>query len=123
MFLSDVSIRRPVLATVFSLLLVVFGIISFERLPVREFPDIDPPVVSVETLYPGAAANVVETRITDIIRWNAAVMVHRAQRPGIGVDGTVTIRRGLVAIREAVAGFLPVPVPGAVLGLGIAIGR
>ncbi len=67
MFLSDVSIRRPVLATVFSLLLVVFGIISFERLPVREYPDIDPPVVSVEARYPGAAAAVVETRVTQII--------------------------------------------------------
>ena len=59
MFLSDISIRRPVLATVFSLLLVVFGVISFERLPVREYPDIDPPVVSVEARYPGAAAAVV----------------------------------------------------------------
>ena len=67
MFLSDVSIRRPVLATVFSLLLVVFGIISFERLPVREYPDIDPPVVSVEARYPGAAAAVVETRVTQIV--------------------------------------------------------
>ncbi|MGD8974493.1 MAG: efflux RND transporter permease subunit, partial [Desulfobacterales bacterium] len=67
MFLSDVSIRRPVLATVFSLLLIVFGIISFERLPVREFPDIDPPVVSVEARYPGAAATVVETRVTQIV--------------------------------------------------------
>ena len=67
MFLSDVSIRRPVLATVFSLLLIVFGIISFERLPVREYPDIDPPVVSVEARYPGAAAAVVETRVTQIV--------------------------------------------------------
>jgi len=67
MFLSDVSIRRPVLATVLSLLLVVFGIISFERLPVREYPDIDPPVVSVEARYPGAAAAVVETRVTQIV--------------------------------------------------------
>ncbi|MEX1347437.1 MAG: efflux RND transporter permease subunit, partial [Desulfobacterales bacterium] len=67
MFLSDVSIRRPVLATVFSLLLVVFGVISFERLPVREYPDIDPPVVSVESRYPGAAAAVVETRVTQIV--------------------------------------------------------
>ncbi|MGD8660977.1 MAG: efflux RND transporter permease subunit, partial [Desulfobacterales bacterium] len=67
MFLSDVSIRRPVLATVFSLLLVVFGIISFDRLPVREYPDIDPPVVSVESRYPGAAAAVVETRVTQIV--------------------------------------------------------
>ncbi len=67
MFLSEVSIRRPVLATVFSLLLVVFGVISFERLPVREYPDIDPPVVSVEARYPGAAAAVVETRVTQIV--------------------------------------------------------
>jgi multidrug efflux pump len=67
MFLSDLSIRRPVLATVFSMLLVVFGIISFERLPVREYPDIDPPVVSVEARYPGAAAAVVETRVTQVV--------------------------------------------------------
>jgi multidrug efflux pump len=67
MFLSDLSIRRPVLATVFSLLLVVFGLISFERLPVREYPDIDPPVVSVESKYPGAAAAVVETRVTQTV--------------------------------------------------------
>ncbi len=67
MFLSDVSVKRPVLATVASLLLVAFGIISFERLPLRQYPDIDPPVVSVETVYPGASASVVETRITKLI--------------------------------------------------------
>ncbi len=67
MFLSDISIRRPVLATVFSILLIVFGVISFNRLPVREYPDIDPPVVSVESRYPGAAATVVETRVTQVI--------------------------------------------------------
>ena len=67
MFLSDLSIKRPVLAIVFSLLLVVFGIISFDRLPVREYPDIDPPVVTVESSYPGAAAAVVETRVTQIV--------------------------------------------------------
>jgi multidrug efflux pump len=67
MFLSDISIRRPVLATVFSILLVVFGVISFQRLPVREYPDIDPPVVSVVSRYPGAAAAVVETRVTQIV--------------------------------------------------------
>ncbi|MCG6868852.1 MAG: efflux RND transporter permease subunit [Gammaproteobacteria bacterium] len=67
MFLSDFSVTRPVLASVMSLLLITFGLISFERLPLREYPDIDPPVVSIETLYPGAAANVVETRITNPI--------------------------------------------------------
>ena len=67
MILSDVSVRRPVLASVLSLLLIAFGLVAYERLPLREFPDIDPPVVSVETSYPGASANVVETRITQLV--------------------------------------------------------
>ncbi|MDJ0782268.1 MAG: efflux RND transporter permease subunit [Desulfosarcinaceae bacterium] len=67
MILSDLSVKRPVFASVISLLLVVFGIVAFERLPLREYPDIDPPVVSIETLYPGASAQVVETRITELI--------------------------------------------------------
>ncbi len=67
MILSDLAITRPVLASVLSLLLVAFGLVAFERLPLREYPDIDPPVVSIETLYPGAAANVVESRITQLI--------------------------------------------------------
>ena len=67
MILSDISVTRPVLAAVLSLLLIAFGLLSFDRLPLREYPDIDPPVVSVETIYPGAAANVVETRITELI--------------------------------------------------------
>jgi len=67
MILSDISVTRPVLAAVMSLLLVVFGLVSFDRLALREYPDIDPPVVSIETIYPGAAANLVETRITEII--------------------------------------------------------
>ncbi|MGE0371157.1 MAG: efflux RND transporter permease subunit [Gammaproteobacteria bacterium] len=67
MILSDVSIRRPVFATVLSLLLIAFGLVSFDRLPLREYPDIDSPVVSIEVSYRGASANVVETRITKLI--------------------------------------------------------
>ena len=67
MVLSDISVTRPVFASVLSLLLVAFGLIAFERLPLREYPDVDPPVVSVETVYPGAAATVVETRVTAVI--------------------------------------------------------
>jgi multidrug efflux pump len=67
MILSDVSVRRPVFAAVMSLLLVAFGLVAFDRLPLREYPDIDSPVVSVETSYRGAAANVVESRITRLI--------------------------------------------------------
>ena len=67
MKLSSVSIRRPVLATVMSLTILLFGVIAFTRLPVREYPDIDPPVVSVTTLYRGASPSVVETEITNIL--------------------------------------------------------
>lgn len=67
MVLSDLSVKRPVFASVISLLLIAFGLVAFERLPLREYPDIDPPVVSIDTSYPGAAATVVENRITEII--------------------------------------------------------
>jgi multidrug efflux pump len=67
MILSDISVKRPVFAAVMSLLLIAFGLVSFDRLPLREYPDIDPPLVTVTTTYPGAAANVVENRITELI--------------------------------------------------------
>lgn len=67
MIISDISVKRPVFASVISLLLIAFGLVSFDRLSLREYPDIDPPIVTVEVEYPGAPANVVETRITEII--------------------------------------------------------
>ncbi len=67
MILSDLSVKRPVLAAVMSILLVAFGLVAFDRLPLREFPNIDPPVVSIDTVYRGASADVVESRITRII--------------------------------------------------------
>ena len=67
MFLSDAAIKRPVVAIVFSLLLVVFGAVSLSNMPVREAPDIDLPIVNVSTIYPGASAQIVETKITQII--------------------------------------------------------
>ncbi len=65
MTLPDLSIRRPVLTSMMSLALVLFGLVSLTRLPVRELPNIDPPVVSVTTVYPGANARVVETEVTE----------------------------------------------------------
>jgi multidrug efflux pump len=65
--LSDLSVRRPVLATVMSLLIIAFGAIAFTSLPLRELPDVDQPVVSVSVSYPGASAQVVETQITQVI--------------------------------------------------------
>ncbi|MGB1091734.1 MAG: efflux RND transporter permease subunit, partial [Oceanobacter sp.] len=67
MKLSDVSVTRPVFASVLSLLLLAFGLVSYDRLSLREYPQIDPPVVSIDVTYPGAPANIVETRITQIL--------------------------------------------------------
>lgn len=67
MLLSDISVRRPVFATVVNLLLIIFGIVAIGMLSLREYPDIDPPIVSINTTYPGASANIVETRITQLL--------------------------------------------------------
>ena len=64
MTLSELSIRRPVLATVMSLMVVLVGLVSYDRLTVREYPNIDEPVVTVETSYRGASAEIVESRVT-----------------------------------------------------------
>jgi multidrug efflux pump len=67
MILTDLSVKRPVFASVISILLIVLGLVSFGKLPLREYPNIDPPIVSVETSYRGASASVVESRITQLI--------------------------------------------------------
>ena len=67
MIISDISVRRPVFATVVSLLLIILGLGAAVDLPVRQYPDINPPVVSIETSYRGASAQVVETKITQVI--------------------------------------------------------
>ncbi len=72
MILSDTSVVRPVFATVLALLLVIFGLVAYSMLPLREYPDIDPPVVTIETDYRGAAANVIDSQITQIIEESIA---------------------------------------------------
>jgi multidrug efflux pump len=64
MILSDLSVRRPVVAAVMALLLTIVGLVGFFNLSVREYPDTDPPIVSIETRYTGANAAVIESRIT-----------------------------------------------------------
>ncbi|UCG39016.1 MAG: efflux RND transporter permease subunit [bacterium] len=64
MFLSDLSIKRPVLATVMSLAMILIGMISYQRLSVREYPRIDEPVVNVDTTYTGAPAEIIESQVT-----------------------------------------------------------
>ena len=67
MKLSEVSIHRPVLAIIMTLVLVLFGLLSFTRLPVRQYPDINAPFVSIQTVYPGASARLVETDVTTVL--------------------------------------------------------
>ncbi len=80
MQLSDVSIRRPVFASVISLLLCVAGIAGLMGLPVREYPQIDPPIVSVNTAYKGASNEVIESRVTEVI-----------ERAVAGIEGITNI--------------------------------
>jgi hydrophobe/amphiphile efflux-1 (HAE1) family protein len=67
MTLSELSVRRPVFATVVSLMLLIVGLMAAMRLSVREYPDIDPPIINIETRYRGASPEVVETRITQVL--------------------------------------------------------
>lgn len=83
MLLSDVSIKRPVVALVASILVVLIGLLSFQRLPVREYPLIDSPMVTVETNYRGASAEVVEAKITEPLEKEIA-----------SIDGIRVIRSG-----------------------------
>ena len=80
MMLSDLSVRRPVVAAVMALLLAIIGLVGFLSLSIREYPDTDPPIVSVETQYTGANASVVENRITQPLEQRLA-----------GIEGIDTI--------------------------------
>jgi len=92
MWLSDVSVKRPVVAIVLSLLLCVFGIVSFTKLSVREMPDVENPVVSISTSYEGASASIMESRVTTVLE---------DQLSGIsGIDSiTSTTRNGISRIK------------------------
>ena len=99
MSLSSVSIRRPVLAIVMSLAIVLFGIIGFTYLGVREYPSIDPPIITVSTNYVGANADVIESQITEpleeqingIAGIRSLTSVSRDGRSSISVEFDVSI--------------------------------
>ena len=70
MNISELSIKRPVLATVFVLIIIIFGIIGYSNLPVREYPSVDNPIITVSVAYPGANAEVIENQITEPLEQN-----------------------------------------------------
>ena len=80
MNVSELCIRRPVFASVLSMMLVIFGLVSLDRLALREYPDIARPVVSISTVYRGASANVVENKVTQAIEDRVA-----------GIEGIVKV--------------------------------
>ncbi len=67
MHISDITVRRPVLAAVISMFLVLIGLVSYDKLSIREYPDIDKPVVTVSTVYRGASSEIVERDITQVL--------------------------------------------------------
>ena len=67
MHISEITVKRPVLATVISLFLVLIGIVSYDKLTIREYPDIDKPVITVSTIYRGASAEIMERDVTQIL--------------------------------------------------------
>ncbi len=115
MNVSDLSIRRPVFATVMSLLLIVLGVMAFSRLTLRELPAIDPPIVSVDVNYPGASAAVVETRITQVLEDSLSGIegietIQSNSRNGrAGVTLEFTLERDIEAaandVRDAISGI------------------
>lgn len=92
MNLSSLSIERPVFTTVFSIVILLFGIIGMTYLGVREFPNVDPPIVTVTTDYPGANASIVETQITDPIEENISGIAGIRSIISTSSDGRSTVK-------------------------------
>ena len=91
MHLSDLALRRPVLATVLNLGLIVVGLWALTRLPIRQYPDIDPPVVSVRTEYTGASAAVIESEVTKRVEEVIAGIEGVTRIDSTSADGTSRI--------------------------------
>ena len=105
MNISSLSINRPVLATVISIFLVLFGIIGFTYLGVREYPSVDPPVITVTTNYVGANADIIEKQITEILEESINGIAGITSLTSVSSDGrsTVTVEFDLDMDLEAAA--------------------
>jgi multidrug efflux pump len=105
MSLSSLSVRRPVLAMVMSILIVLFGLIGFTRLGVREFPSVDPPVITVTTTYAGANSEVIENQLTEPIEEAVNRVEGIRSLNSVSRDGasSITVEFGLDTDLEAAA--------------------
>src|SRR5574338_2915 len=91
MSLSSISIQRPVLAIVMSIVIVVFGILGYTYLGVREFPSVDPPIITVSTTYVGANADVIESQITEPLEESINGIAGIKSLTSVSRDGRSTI--------------------------------
>lgn len=105
MSLSSVSIRRPVLAIVMSIVIVVFGILSYSYLGVREYPSVDPPIITVSTVYVGANADVIESQITEPLEEEINGIAGIRSLTSVSRDGrsTITVEFNIDVDLEAAA--------------------
>lgn len=105
MNISSISIERPVLATVISIVLVLFGVIGFTYLGVREYPSVDPPVITVTTNYVGANADIIEKQVTEILEESINGIAGIRSLTSVSSDGrsTVTVEFELDMDLEAAA--------------------
>src|SRR3990170_2599599 len=92
MNLPSICIERPVLSTVLSILIVLFGIIGFLFLGAREYPSVDPPVITVSTNYTGANADVIEAQITEPLEESINGIAGISSLTSTSADGRSTIR-------------------------------
>ncbi len=90
--LSSISIERPVLAIVMSLLIIIMGVVGFNFLGVREYPSVDPPIITVSTSYPGANAEIIETQITEPLEESINGIAGIKSLVSTSRDGRSTIR-------------------------------
>src|SRR5690606_36742861 len=105
MNISSISITRPVLATVISIFIVLFGIIGFTFLGVREYPSVDPPIITVTTNYTGANADIIESQITEPLEESINGIAGIRSLTSISSDGrsTITVEFELDVNLEAAA--------------------
>lgn len=105
MNISELSLKRPILATVMNLLIILFGVIGYSYLGVREFPAVDPPVITINTTYAGANADVVENQITEPLEKaiNGIPDIRTITSTSSTGTSTITVEFNLSADLEAAA--------------------
>jgi multidrug efflux pump len=105
MSISSLSIRRPVLATVMAIIIVLFGVIGYNYLGVREYPAVDPPIVTVTTNYTGANADIVESQITEPLEESINGIAGISTMTSVSREGrsTITVEFDLAIDMEAAA--------------------